>query len=168
MANRLASFIGGLNIPGFITENQRLDWYRKYGIEPPPAKPSPLGRAVQWVSDKLGQVQASSTAQAPEQEPKAAGDVGLIERLKAGNIDEYGSEAYNRWGRGKADGDAAELTREAVRAAPGATPSEPTAVAEQNPEVMTTKMWEDAPEYAQPNPDWNGLPGDEYAIEMGA
>lgn len=165
MANRLASFIGGLNIPGFSTENQRLDWYRKYGIEPPPAKPSPLGRAVQWVSDKLGST--SSPATAPGQAPKATDGVGLIERLRAGNIDEYGSEAYNRWGQGKADGDAAELAREAARSTPGSTPvAAPTT--EPDPEVMTQEMWDNAPPYAQANPRWEGLPGDDDAIEIGA
>lgn len=32
--------------------------------------------------------------------PVSGADVGLWERIKAGNIDEPGSEAYNRWGQG--------------------------------------------------------------------
>lgn len=39
-------------------------------------------------------------------------------RLTAGNIDQPGSEAYNRWGQGKVTGDAAELAREGARATP--------------------------------------------------
>lgn len=37
--------------------------------------------------------------------------VGFWERLKAGNIDEPGSEAYNRWGAGKVDQSDAETNR---------------------------------------------------------
>ena len=39
-------------------------------------------------------------------------------RLTAGNIDQPGSEAYNRWGQGKVTGDAAELAREGARVTP--------------------------------------------------
>lgn len=51
------------------------------------------------------------------------GDVGFFERLKAGNIDDAGSEAYNRWGAGKAAGDASELDRESRRTSPGSDSS---------------------------------------------
>lgn len=43
--------------------------------------------------------------------------VGLWERLKAGNIDEKGSEAYNRWGAGRAQAERAQMQRETNRAA---------------------------------------------------
>ena len=46
------------------------------------------------------------------------GNTGAMNRLKAGNIDQPGSEAYNRWGQGKVAGDAAELAREGTRATP--------------------------------------------------
>ena len=43
--------------------------------------------------------------------------VGLWDRLKAGNIDEKGSEAYNRWGAGRAQAERAQMQRETNRAA---------------------------------------------------
>lgn len=45
-------------------------------------------------------------------------NVGFFERLKMGNIDEKGSQAYNRFGAGRVNGDAAEMTRESRRGAP--------------------------------------------------
>ena len=156
MSDRITSFVSGLGLssmPGqSMTEEQRMAWYKKLGIEPPPAKASPLRRAAQWVQERL--TPAMDTSAAPAAAPAAStGDVGLMERLKAGNIDDYGSEAYNRWGQGKTDGDASELAREANRT---------------SPELFTKEMWENAPEQAQSNPDWDGLPGDEYAMKMGA
>lgn len=169
MADRFASFIKGLglsSLPGSAaTEEQRLAWYRKHNIEPPPVKPSPLKRAAKWIGDRLAQTPGDAAAQ---QAPTAEG-VGLVERLKAGNIDEYGSEAYNRWGQGKADGDVAELAREAARTTPGSPSATPDVVAAApEPETMTPEMWDNAPLYAQSNPDWKDLPDDDVAIEVGA
>lgn len=39
------------------------------------------------------------------------GEVGLWERLKAGNVDQEGSKAYNTWGKGAVDESAAETSR---------------------------------------------------------
>jgi hypothetical protein len=41
--------------------------------------------------------------------------VGLFERLRMGNIDQEGSEAYNRFGAGRAKGDDAQAAREKAR-----------------------------------------------------
>ena len=164
MSDRLSSFVSGLGLTftpdQSWTEEQRLAWYKKLGIEPPPVKPSPLKRAAQWVQEKLAPAASTAApagAAAPSASPASSpDDVGLIERLKAGNIDQPGSEAYNRWGAGRAAGDASELAREAARTSPTDSP------------VITKEMFDQAPEYRQSNPDWDGLPGDEYAMKTGA
>lgn len=126
-----------------MTEARRLAWYKKMNLTPPPAKASPLSRAAKWVGDKL----AATPPATPPAAPVATGDsVSLIERLKAGNIDQVGSEAYNRWGAGRAAGEASELANR----------------------HFTTREWLDAPEYQQSNPMWDGLPNDEYAMKEGA
>lgn len=137
-----------------MTSAQRLAWYKK--LTPPAEKPSPLAKAVKWIGDKL-----------PSAGPAAAdGDdaVGLVERLKAGNIDEVGSEAYNRWGAGKVAGAASELARESRRATPSeAPPVELPAAEVADPDAnrrFTTQEWADAPEYQQSNPMWDDPPND--------
>lgn len=58
----------------------------------------------------------------------SAGDnAGFWERVAAGNKDQPGSEAYNRWGAGRASGDANELLRESRRSPASETPTEITA-----------------------------------------
>lgn len=166
MSDRLSSFINGLGLSLLpdrsMTEEQRLAWYKKYNIEPPPVKPSPLKRAAQWVQEKLATSPSAAAPVSSSTPAASANDVGLMERLKAGNIDQYGSEAYNRWGQGKTDGDASELAREAARTAPTDAPPQV------DSPVITKEMFDQAPEYRQSNPDWDGLPGDEYAMKMGA
>lgn len=190
MSNGL-NFARGLGAAASIpsmTEEQRLAWYKKHNIDPPPVKPSPLKRAVKWVGDKLASTAGVSAAGAAPGQPPATPDVSLIERLKAGNIDEYGSEAYNRWGQGKTDGDAAELAREAARMSPGSAPAAPAAAATppESPQAalpdaaivaaadlsgnaeVTPQEWQAIASHAPANPRWDGLPSDEYATEIGA
>lgn len=62
-----------------------------------------------------GEVEADMKAKGLE---SSSGEkVGLLARLRMGNIDQEGSEAYNRFGAGRAKEDAAEVTRQANRAA---------------------------------------------------
>ncbi len=55
------------------------------------------------------------------------GSVGLLERLRAGNIDQEGSKAYNTWGAGAKDESTAETSRLSRAAAPAAEPDMPAA-----------------------------------------
>lgn len=77
------------------------------GTAAPVVEASPIERAGKWVKDKLGSLtdgaapSASSSAAASPVDPNGSQDVGLIERLKAGNIDDPESQAYRRWGKGK-------------------------------------------------------------------
>jgi len=67
-----------------------------------------LGGAAQSVAKFKKAKAVAPTPEAPaDTQPVGhpSDDVGLWERLKAGNIDQEGSEAYNRWGKGKADGE---------------------------------------------------------------
>ncbi len=175
MPNALTGILGGA-AQGYdaadlanMTEAQRLAWYKKMNLTPPPAKASPLSRAAKWVGDKL----AATPPATPPATPVATGDsVSLIERLKAGNIDQVGSEAYNRWGAGKVAGEASELARESRRSTPSEAPPMEPPVAEATDldanRHFTTREWLDAPEYQQSNPMWDGLPNDEYAMKEGA
>ena len=172
MGNAIANLLGGAastyspsDLDG-MTEAERLAWYKKMNLTPPVAKPSPLSRAVKWIGEKLGTPAAPA---APATAANPGDTVSLIDRLKAGNIDQVGSEAYNRWGQGKADGDAAELARESRRSTPAdAQPPVAEATDLDANRHFTTKEWAEAPEYQQSNPAWDGLPGDEFAIKEGA
>lgn len=128
MANAFASIAGlaAATVLGRKTKQQDLARRNKMrvanGLDPIEDQPAPIDKAINWVSDKFkstpkvdatGPVTAAIAAPAGGSE-----DVGLWERLKAGNIDEAGTDAYNRWGQGKTDGDAAELTREMRRGSP--------------------------------------------------
>lgn len=91
--------------------NQANQWRAKYGIEEVPWEDSPLDNAVSWVGGKLkslapdaGAPLADAVAPVGEAPIAADDDVTLWERLKAGNIDQEGSEAYQRWGKGKSEG----------------------------------------------------------------
>lgn len=153
-----------------MTDAQRLAWYKKMNMTPPTEKPSPLAKAVKWIGDKLG---APAVPAVPAGNPGNPGNgVSLIERLKAGNIDEVGSEAYNRWGAGKAAGEASELAREGRRTTPTAGPLvEPPAATATDLDAnrhFTTQEWTDAPAYRQSNPMWDDLPNDNLAMNQGA
>lgn len=156
-----------------MTDAQRLAWYRKMNQTPPAERPSPLAKAVKWIGDKLG---APAVPAVPAGNPGNPGNPGngvsLVERLKAGNIDQVGSEAYNRWGQGKVDGDAAELARESRRATQfESAPVEPPVAEASDLDAnrhFTTQEWMDAPEYRQSNPMWDGLPNDDFAMNQGA
>lgn len=151
-----------------MTDAQRLAWYRKMNQTPPTEKPSPLAKAVKWIGDKLPAAAPIPATAAASQDDT----VGLIERLKAGNIDQVGSEAYNRWGAGKVAGEASELARESRRSTPSeAPPMEPPVAEAADLDAnrhFTKQEWLDAPEYQQSNPMWEGLPSDEYAMKEGA
>lgn len=69
---------------------------------------------------RLADGDTEETYKARGQEASAGESVGFFERLRAGNIDQPGSEAYNRWGAGRAKADDAEVTRIANRAASAA------------------------------------------------
>lgn len=135
-------------------EAARRARYAKLGIPYPEPEASPLDKVVDWVKSKAPA--ATDQAAAP------SGDgAGLLDRLKAGNIDQPGSEAYNRWGQGKADGDAAELVRESRRVTPaGATSGAVTAeqqsavpaqvdasitAARERAELITRDDWDNGP-----------------------
>ena len=179
MPNALTGILGGA-AQGYdaadlanMTEAQRLAWYKKMNLTPPPAKASPLSRAAKWVGDKLAATPPATPPETPPATPVATGDsVSLIERLKAGNIDQVGSEAYNRWGAGKVAGEASELAGEHRRSTPSEAPPMEPPVAEATDlganRHFTTQEWLDAPEYQQSNPMWDDLPGDEYAMKQGA
>jgi hypothetical protein len=117
----------------------------KAGDKAPVLEASPLERAGSWVKDKLSGLTADA---APSSAPVVAGgsgDVGLMERLKAGNIDDPKSEAYRRWGKGKGAvvapvGDASAVV-------------DPDAA---NPDgTYTNDMWAQAPDFgADDNPRW--------------
>ncbi len=86
----------------------------KRGLKPIEHEPAPIDKAVDWVGEKFKSLTTSSDA-APEavQEVPTGDNVGLWDRLKAGNIDARGSEAYNRWGQGREEGIA---TSDAIQA----------------------------------------------------
>ena len=141
MANAFASIAGlaAATVLGRKTQQQDLARRNKMraanGLEPIADQEAPIDKAINWVSDKFKstpKVDATGpVAAAPKASAGGSEDVGLWERLKAGNIDEAGSEAYNRWGQGKTNGDAAvadldESSREDA--------------------TMTTEQWNAAPD----------------------
>lgn len=69
---------------------------------------APIDKATDWLGEKFSSLTSSSPPEAPGvpgAAPSASGEsVGFMERLKAGNIDAPGSEAYNRWGAGREQG----------------------------------------------------------------
>ena len=109
-----------------------------------PAEPSPMEQAKTWLKDKLGGL----TGDAASGVTKGGDDVGLMERLKAGNIDDPKSEAYARWGKGsgagvQSTGDASQVS-DPEALGPGGT--------------FTSAMWNEAPEFGSgANPAWDDL-----------
>lgn len=131
MANFLSGLAGAAGLAGAVALGRqgrakklaRDNAYRaKLGLPALEDEPAPIDKAITWVKDKFSS--APATPDTPQVAAPAASseEVGLLERLKAGNIDQAGSEAYNRWGQGKIDGDAAELAREAQRTTPEQAP----------------------------------------------
>lgn len=94
----------------------------KLGLPPMEEDISPLEKGVNWVKGKASEVMGNVASSLPGAGVSAgvsagssagAGDtVGLVDRLMAGNIDQAGSEANQRWGSGKA------LIDEAMASAP--------------------------------------------------
>lgn len=96
----------------------------KLGLPPIEEDISPLEKGVNWVKGKASEVMGNMASSLPGAASGAAsgagvsagvsaGDtVGLVDRLMAGNIDQAGSEANQRWGSGKA------LIDEAMASAP--------------------------------------------------
>jgi hypothetical protein len=113
--------IAGLGIAAYMGQSRRKsDFDRtnqlrlKNGLPELPWEDAPIDKAMNWVGEKFKTWTGPDAAKAPEVAAKAAEapvvpggseDVGLWERLKAGNIDQEGSEAYKRWGKGKAEGE---------------------------------------------------------------
>jgi hypothetical protein len=111
--------IAGLGIAAYMGQSRRKsDFDRtnqlrlKNGLPPLPWEDAPVDKAVNWIGDKFKSWTTPDAAKAPaaSEAPSApvvggSEDVGLWERLKAGNIDQEGSEAYKRWGKGKAEGE---------------------------------------------------------------
>ena len=85
------------------------DWLRNSMAKKPSDKISPSNRddgnpfhgpkAVKNTFNSEGKVHKTLLHRA-EGGPVGGADVGFWERFKAGNIDEPGTEAYNRWGQG--------------------------------------------------------------------
>jgi len=108
--------IAGLGLATYIgkarrkSDFDRMNQLRlKNGLPELPWEDAPIDKAMNWVGDKFKTWTGPDAAKAPEAKapttPGGSEDVGLWERLKAGNIDQEGSEAYNRWGKGKAEGE---------------------------------------------------------------
>jgi hypothetical protein len=117
VANLLKS-IGGLAIASLMGKSDRAKalektnaMNKKLGMAE--VEQAPIDKAFDWATNKFKDWQAApsvpsgtpatETAFTPVQ---SGDDVGLWERIKAGNIDAPGSEAHNRWGNGKAEGEA--------------------------------------------------------------
>ena len=121
-----------------------------YGSGDAPAREaSPMDKTKTWLKDKFNELTAGSSAAADMADaPKGGEDVGLMERLKAGNIDDPKSEAYARWGKGKGatvapTGDASQVS-DPEALGPGGT--------------FTSAMWDEAPESGSgANPAWDDL-----------
>jgi len=77
----------------------------------------------------------------PTQKMAEGGSVGLLERLRAGNVDEPGSEANMRWGSGKKAMDAAVAAEQASRA--------PLPSAEDNMRAVRDSIAADAPKMSE-------------------
>lgn len=119
MANFLGT-IAGLSAAAFAgsksrqSDHDRLNAYRvANGLKPMEYQKAPIDKAIDWIGDKFkgaegvataDKLPAAAPAAAPSADPASGDDVGLWERLKAGNIDAPGSEAYNRWGAGRQAG----------------------------------------------------------------
>lgn len=113
--------IAGLGVAAYVGQSRRKsDFDRtnqlrlKNGLPELPWEDAPIDKAMNWAGEKFKTWTSPDTAKAPEVTANAAElpaipggseEVGLWERLKAGNIDQEGSEAYNRWGKGKAEGE---------------------------------------------------------------
>jgi hypothetical protein len=119
------------------------------GTAPPVTEASPMERAGNWVKDKLssltGDAASSASAPAAQIDPNGSQDVGLVERLKAGNIDDPESEAYRRWGKGKG-----------ALVAPTGSASAVVDPDAGNPDgTYTNDQWANTPSYgADDNPAW--------------
>ena len=116
--SKLFQNIAGLGVAAYVGQAQRKADFKKdnelrlkRGLPELPWEDAPIDKAVGWAGDKFkswAKPDAASSAMvsAPIGAPAGGSeDVGLWDRLKAGNIDAPGSEAYNRWGQGKADSD---------------------------------------------------------------
>ena len=149
MSNALANIAGlaAATLLGRKTQQQDLARRNKMwvanGLEPIADQEAPIDKAINWVSDKFKstpKVDATGpVTEAPLAPAGGSEDVSLWERLKAGNIDQAGSEAYNRWGQGKADGDAVRELDDASRESA----------------TMTTEQWDAAP-------DMDGFAADKF------
>lgn len=116
MANIFGN-IAGLGVAAYIGQQRRKNDHElinkerlKLGLPALEYEEAPIDKAFDWVGDKVKSWTTTDTPVAPDAPttpavgtPSVGGgdDVGLWERLKAGNIDQEGSEAYNRWGKGK-------------------------------------------------------------------
>ena len=113
--------IAGLGLATYMGQARRKsDFDRtnqlrlKNGLPELPWEDAPIDKAATWIGDKFkewtgpakaAEVPAAVKATEAPFVPGGSEDVGLWERLKAGNIDQEGSEAYQRWGKGKAEGE---------------------------------------------------------------
>jgi len=98
------------------------------GLHSKIAKPtgSQFSPAIQKFADG-GEVEQEAAYKAAGLAASKDESSGLWDRLKAGNIDAPGSDAYNRWGAGRGRADEAQLGRESKRGmtedAPTVTPA---------------------------------------------
>lgn len=127
MANLLTN-IAGLSAAAYMGQKSRKENHLKInqmrvarGLPELPWEDAPIDKAVDWVGGKVKSLLAPSANALDATEASTQGgsdDVGAWERLKDGNIDAPGSEAYNRWGKGAEEGAASESIRESRRQSP--------------------------------------------------
>lgn len=117
---------------GYCPDWQRQS-YKKTGQSGPTTTPSRKDTGSLFHSTPVAQNKSmtkpmyladgdtEATYKARGMEASGGENVGFFERLRMGNIDQEGSEAYNRFGAGRAKADEAETTRLANRASAAAS-----------------------------------------------
>lgn len=99
----------------------RAAWYAKMGMKMPEEKPGFLdeawGDAKKWVGEKLSPSASTPVPAAPAGavDPYPDQNPSTWDRLTAGNIDQPGSEAYNKYGKGHDDAVMADIDNEWMR-----------------------------------------------------
>ena len=163
MDNKSIGFAGGiaagLNAGRHYKQLAELDAWRTArdtklaaAKQPPgaatPSDPSLLERGVDKVKQLFTPKELTS-----EQPPANNGEAGLWDRLKAGNIDQAGSEAHQRWGAER-DGQTALATPDGQASAQalddGSRAESQTALNAQ-PDNVTPAEWESLPDAGHPS-----------------